>query len=59
MTKISFDVLLRAAGRDVPPSTATIDQLRPPPENIERCLRWLSDRGVTCHRTDFGQSAKM
>ena len=51
---VSFDVLLRGPGGDVPISAATLDQLRPSPEHLERCFRWLSTQGVTCHRTDFG-----
>ncbi len=54
MDIVSFDVLLRGRGGDVPPSAATIEQLRAPPEHIERCNRWLSAQGITCHTTDFG-----
>ncbi len=52
---IAFDVLLRGNTDDLHvASVAGIDSLRPPPENIEQCFRWLSEQGVTCHRTDFG-----
>ncbi len=52
---IAFDVLLRGRTDDVDVASVTgIDSLRPPPDNIERCFRWLSEQGVTCHRTDFG-----
>jgi len=51
---VAFDVLLRGPMGDVPISTATLDQLRPSPEHLERCFRWLSAQGVTCHRMDFG-----
>lgn len=52
---LSFDVLLRGGeAEEVVPAASTIDQLRPPPGAIERCYRWFAERGVTCHRTDFG-----
>ena len=51
---IAFDVLLRGAADDVSVAPADIDALKPPPESIERCFRWLTAQGITCHRTDFG-----
>lgn len=51
---ISFDVLLRGETDDVSVAAENLDRLRPPAEAIERCFRWLSKQGVTCHRTDFG-----
>ena len=51
---LAFDVLLRGATDDVSVASADIDALKPPPEAIERCFRWLTAQGITCHRTDFG-----
>ena len=53
---LKFDVLVRSEGAatDTLPSLRTLDELRPSPESIERCLRWFAVQGVTCHRTDFG-----
>ena len=51
---IAFDVLLRSETDNVEVAVANVDKLRPPPEAIERCHRWLSKQGVTCHKTDFG-----
>ena len=51
---ISFDVLLHGKTDDVSVAAADVDKLRPSPQAIETCHRWLSQQGVTCHRTDFG-----
>lgn len=51
---IAFDVLLRGESDDVEISAASLEKLRPSPDVIERCYRWLSGRSVTCHKTDFG-----
>lgn len=51
---IPFDVLLRGETEDISVAAADLNKLRPPAEAIERCFRWLSEQGVTCHRTDFG-----
>lgn len=51
---ISFDVLLRGTSDDVSLASADLDKLRPPADAIEFCHRWLSEQGVTCHRTNFG-----
>lgn len=51
---INFDILLKPAGSNKIPLVDNIDQFRPPAENIEKCRRWLTSKGVTCHSTDFG-----
>src|SRR5262249_53118093 len=51
---VNFDVLLRAAGTTRRPTTGNIAQCRPNPESIEKCHRWLSERGVSVNATDFG-----
>lgn len=51
---IAFDILLRGETDDVEVAAANVDKLRPPPESIERCFRWLSNEGVSCHKTEFG-----
>ena len=51
---IAFDVLLRGETDDVSVAAVDLDNLRPPPEAMERCFRWLSNQGVTCHKTEFG-----
>ncbi len=56
---VAFDVLLRGAAGDAPPSVETIGQFRPPPQAIEFCVRWLSRRGAKCHRADFSLACEM
>ncbi len=56
---VAFDVLLRGAAGDVPPTVKTIDQFRPPDKAIEFCIRWLSRQGAKCHRTDFSLACEM
>lgn len=51
---IQFDILLKPAGSFDKPHVNNIDLFRPLSENIEKCHRWLSSKGVTCHPTDFG-----
>lgn len=51
---IQFDILLKAMDSIDIIDLSNIDRLRPPPENIEKCYRWFSSKGVTCHTTDFG-----
>ncbi len=51
---ISFDVLVRGETADVPVTPANLDKVRPPPEAVERCFRYLTQQGITCHRTNFG-----
>jgi len=51
---IGFDILLKAPGSGKTPHVGHIDQFKPPPENIVKCHRWLTSKGVTCHSTDFG-----
>ncbi len=51
---IAFDVLLRGESGNVDIAPANLEKLRPPAESIERCFRWLSEQGITCHRTEFG-----
>ena len=51
---IQFDILLKPADSSEILQVNNIDQFRPPPENIEKCHRWLTSKGVTCYRTDFG-----
>jgi len=51
---VNFEVLLRSAGTGRSPTTENIAQFRPDPEALDRCRRWLCDRGVRVHATDFG-----
>jgi hypothetical protein len=51
---ISFDVLLRGETDDLTVAPANLDKLRPAPDAIDTCFRWLTQQGVTCHRTGFG-----
>ncbi len=53
-TEVSFDVTLKGAGLGTTAGLATIDDLRPPQEAIERCVRWLAAKGVAAHATAFG-----
>lgn len=53
-SKVAFDILLKGESSDLTSAPANIDSFRPPAKDIEHCYRWLSQRGVTCHRTDFG-----
>ncbi len=51
---VTFDVLLRAGQARGEPSVQEIARFKPDPGDIERCRRWLAQRGVTAHATDFG-----
>lgn len=51
---IHFDILLKPAGSNKTPVVDNIDQFRPHAEIIEKCRRWLTSKGITCHSTDFG-----
>lgn len=51
---VEFEVLVRGPSAGAPPSVETVEGLRPRPADLERCRRYLADRGVTCHATDFG-----
>ncbi len=51
---IGFDVLLKSSASGGMPSLNNIEQFKPPQENIAKCNRWLTSKGVTCHATDFG-----
>jgi hypothetical protein len=51
---VEVDILLKAPASGKTPSVQNIEQFKPPPEDIAKCLRWLASQGVTCHSTDFG-----
>ncbi len=53
---VAFDILLKADAAPDTASLATIEALRPEPEEIERCRRWLVTRGVNAHSSGFGIS---
>ncbi len=53
-TDVSFDVTLKGANPGAPAGLATIDQLRPSQEAIERCVRFLASKGVAVHATACG-----
>ncbi len=54
---INFDILF---GEKVKDETArnipSIDQHKPPFEIVEKCRRFLVEKGITCHSHDFGLS---
>lgn len=52
--EVSFDITLKGAVPGAPAGPTTLDDLRPPPEAIERCVRWLASKGVSAHPTAFG-----
>ncbi|UCE36200.1 MAG: hypothetical protein JSW00_11710 [Thermoplasmata archaeon] len=56
--EVAFDILLRSPASGQQPSVSTIDQFRPPHEEIERCRRYLVSRGVEAHATEFGLACK-
>jgi len=56
--EVVFDILLRSSASGKQPSVSTIDQFLPPPEEIERCRRYLVARGVEAHATKFGLACR-
>lgn len=56
--KVTFDVLMRSSASGNQPSVSTIHQFRPPPEEIERCRRWFTAKGVEAHATEFGLACR-
>jgi hypothetical protein len=52
--KIKFDVLVRAEASGETPDVSNIDRFRPEPEDVEKCRRWLTGKGVACYATEFG-----
>ena len=56
--EVVFDILLHSSASGKQPSVSTIDQFLPPPEEIERCRRYLVARGVEAHATEFGLACR-
>lgn len=54
---ISFDVVIKR-NEDVQgnPPTNNPEAIKPSPEIIEKCRRFLADQGITCKVTEFGLS---
>ena len=55
---VSFDVLLRSPAAGKTPSTANIEEFRPPAEKIERIRSWFAKRGVDAYPIEFGLACR-
>ena len=56
---VTFDVLIQPPSDDAIPTPESIAGLRPDPEIMERCRRWLYAQGITAHSIGFGFACSM